>query len=205
MNLYDRYMLPPILDFVMRQDQLQEYRQAVLAAASGRVLEIGVGSGLNFSFYRKEADTVIGLDPSPRLLAVAQRRAVAADVRAIFVQASATAIPLADNAVDTIVMTWTLCSIPDPLTALREMRRVLKPGGMLLFVEHGLSPELGVERWQHWLTPIWRRIAGGCHLDRKMDNLVRDAGFELSQIRTKYARGPRAFTYMYQGCARPRS
>ena len=205
MNLYDRYMLPPILDFVMRQDQLQEYRQAVIAAASGRVLEIGVGSGLNFSFYRKEADTVIGLDPSPRLLAMAQRRAAAAGVRAIFVQASATAIPLADNAVDTIVMTWTLCSIPDPLTALREMRRVLKPGGMLLFVEHGLSPELGVERWQHWLTPIWRRIAGGCHLDRKMDNLVRDAGFELSEIRTKYARGPRAFTYMYQGCARPRS
>jgi ubiquinone/menaquinone biosynthesis C-methylase UbiE len=205
MNLYDRYMLPPILDFAMRQDQLQEYRQAVIAAASGRVLEIGVGSGLNFSFYRKEADTVIGLDPSPRLLAMAQRRAAAAGVRAIFVQASATAIPLADNAVDTIVMTWTLCSIPDPLTALREMRRVLKPGGMLLFVEHGLSPELGVERWQHWLTPIWRRIAGGCHLDRKMDNLVRDAGFELSEIRTKYARGPRAFTYMYEGCARPRS
>ena len=205
MNLYDRYMLPPILDFVMRQDQLQEYRQAVIAAASGRVLEIGVGSGLNFSFYRKEADTVIGLDHSPRLLAMAQRRAAAAGVRAIFVQASATAIPLADNAVDTIVMTWTLCSIPDPLTALREMRRVLKPGGMLLFVEHGLSPELGVERWQHWLTPIWRRIAGGCHLDRKMDNLVRDAGFELSEIRTKYARGPRAFTYMYEGCARPRS
>ena len=162
MNLYDRYMLPPILDFVMRQDQLQEYRQAVITAASGRVLEIGVGSGLNFSFYRKEADTVIGLDPSPRLLAMAQRRAAAAGVRAIFVQASATAIPLADNAVDTIVMTWTLCSIPDPLTALREMRRVLKPGGMLLFVEHGLSPELGVERWQHWLTPIWRRVAGGC-------------------------------------------
>jgi len=203
MNLYDRYMLPPILDFVMRQDQLQEYRQAVIAAASGRVLEIGVGSGLNFSFYRKEADTVIGLEPSPRLLAMAQRRAAAAGVRAIFVQALATAIPLADNAVDTIVMTWTLCSIPDPLTALREMRRVLKPGGMLLFVEHGLSPELGVERWQHWLTPIWRRIAGGCHLDRKMDNLVRDAGFELSEIRTKYARGPRAFTYMYEGSARP--
>ena len=203
MNLYDRYMLPPILDFVMRQDQLQEYRQAVITAASGRVLEIGVGSGLNFSFYRKEADTVIGLEPSPRLLAMAQRRAAAAGVRAIFVQALATAIPLADNAVDTIVMTWTLCSIPDPLTALREMRRVLKPGGMLLFVEHGLSPELGVERWQHWLTPIWRRIAGGCHLDRKMDNLVRDAGFELSEIRTKYARGPRAFTYMYEGSARP--
>ena len=204
MNLYERYLLPPILDFVMRQDQLQEYRQAVITAASGRVLEIGVGSGLNFSFYRKEADTVIGLDPSPRLLAMARRRAAAAGVRAIFVQASATAIPLADNAVDTIVMTWTLCSIPDPFTALREMRRVLKPGGMLLFVEHGLSPELGVERWQHWLTPIWRRISGGCHLDRKMDNLVRDAGFELSEIRTKYARGPRAFTYMYQGCARLR-
>ena len=197
MNLYDRYILPPMLDLVMRQAQLQEYREAVIAPARGRVLEIGVGSGLNFSFYGKEVETVIGLDPSPRLLAMARRRAAAVGVRAIFVQASATAIPLGDSTADTIVMTWTLCSVPDPLAALREMRRVLRPDGMLLFVEHGLSPEPGVERWQHWLTPMWRRISGGCHLDRKMDDLIRVAGFELSDISTEYARGPRSFTYMY--------
>ena len=205
MNLYDHYILPPILDFVMRQDQLEEYRRAVVSAAKGRVLEIGVGSGLNFSHYGREVDTVVGLDPSPRLLVMARRRAAAAGVRALFVQASAMAIPLADNTVDTVVMTWTLCSVPDPLMALREMRRVLKPGGTLLFVEHGLSPEVGVERWQHWLTPPWRWISGGCHLDRKMDDLIRAAGFELSDIRTGYAHGPRVFTYMYEGRARPRS
>ena len=188
----------------MRQDQLQKYRRAVIPAASGRVLEIGVGSGLNFPFYGKEVDSVIALDPSPQLLAVARRRAAAAGVEALFVQASATAIPLAENTIDTIVMTWTLCSVPEPLTALREMRRVLKPTGILLFVEHGLSPQRSVERWQHRLTPMWRCISGGCHLDRKMDDLIRGGGFELSDIRTEYARGPRVFTYMYDGCARPR-
>ena len=100
-------------------------------------------------------------------------------------------------------MTWTLCSIPDPLDALREMRRVLKPDGNLCFVEHGLSPEPSVERWQHRLTPPWRRIAGGCHLDRKMDDLIREAGFDLTDLHEEYAPGPRAMSYMYQGCACP--
>ena len=98
-------------------------------------------------------------------------------------------------------MTWTLCSITDPLAALHEMRRVLKPGGKLLFVEHGLSPEPRVERWQHRLTPIWSHVAGGCHLDRKMDDLIRSAGFGMTRLRTEYANGPRPMTYMYKGCA----
>jgi ubiquinone/menaquinone biosynthesis C-methylase UbiE len=153
-NFYDHWMLPPILDLVMRQNQLKKYRREVVGAASGRVLEVGIGSGLNFPFYGREVETVFGIDPSPRLLAVARRRATEAGVRAEFLQESATAIPLAENTVDTVVMTWTLCSIPDPLAALREMRRVLKPGGKLLFVEHGLSPEPGIERWQHRLTPF---------------------------------------------------
>jgi ubiquinone/menaquinone biosynthesis C-methylase UbiE len=124
----------------------------------------------------KQVEIVIGIDPSPRLLAVAHRRAIATGVRTELLQGSATAIPLADTTID--VMTWTLCSIPDPLAALREMRRTLKPGGQLLFVEHGLSPEPSVERWQNRLTPIWRRVAGGCHLNRKMDDLIRSAGFD---------------------------
>jgi ubiquinone/menaquinone biosynthesis C-methylase UbiE len=202
-NVYDRWVFPPLLDLVMRQTQLEKFRREVVAAASGRVLEIGVGSGLNFPFYGEQVKIVIGIDPSPRLLAMASRRAEAARVRAELLQASATAIPLADDTIDTIVMTWTLCSIPDPLTALREMRRVLKPDGRLLFIEHGLSPEAGVERWQHRLTPMSGHISGGCHLDRKMDDLIRSAGFELTEIRTEYARGPRMFTYMYEGCARP--
>ena len=185
----------------MRQRQLAKYRHEVVAAASGRALEVGVGSGLNFPYYSKQVEIVFGIDPSPRLLAIARQRAAAAGVSVALVQGSATAIPLADHSVDTVVMTWTLCSIPDPLVALREMRRVLKPGGRLLFVEHGLSPEPSVERWQHRLTPMWRHIAGGCHLDRKMDNLMRSAGFDLKDLRTEYARGPRCMTYMYEGCA----
>lgn len=187
----------------MRQHQFVKYRREVVAAASGRVLEVGIGSGLNFLLYGKHIEVIFGIDPSPRLLAIARRRAAAARVRADLLLGSATEIPLADNTVDTVVMTWTLCSIPDPLTALREMRRVLKSGGRLLFVEHGLSPESGVERWQHLLTPVWCHVAGGCHLDRKMDDLIRSAGFDLTELRTEYAQGPRAMTFMYEGCARP--
>ena len=201
MNFYGRWVLPSVLDLVMRQHQLAKYRREVVAAASGRVLEVGVGSGLNFPLYGKQVEVVFGIDPSPRLLAMARQRAAAAGIRADLLLGSAAAIPLADNTVDTIVMTWTLCSIPDPQVALREMRRVLKPDGNLLFAEHGLSPEPGVERWQHRLTPVWRHIAGGCHLDRKVDKLIRSAGFDLTELRTEYARGPRLMTYMYEGCA----
>jgi ubiquinone/menaquinone biosynthesis C-methylase UbiE len=202
MNVYERWVLPPILDLAMRTDRLQKYRRAVVAAAQGRVLEVGVGSGLNFSYYGERVEIVYGIDPSPRLLALARRRAATAGVRAALLQASAAAIPVADQTVDTVVMTWTLCSIPDPLAALREMRRVLKPDGRLRFVEHGLSPEPGVERWQHRLTPVWCHVAGGCHLDRKMDDLVRAAGFDLIELRTEYAGGARPMTYMYVGSAR---
>jgi ubiquinone/menaquinone biosynthesis C-methylase UbiE len=201
MNFYENWILPPILDLIMRQKHLTKYRRAVVAAAHGRVLEIGVGSGLNFSLYGEQVERVYGIDPSPRLLAIARRRAMASLVPVELFLGSATAIPLEDNAVDAVVMTWTLCSIPDPLAALREIRRVLKPGGNLCFVEHGLSPESNIERWQHWVTPTWRRIAGGCHLDRKIDDLIRLAGFDLTSLRVEYADGPRTMSYMYEGCA----
>ena len=115
--------------------------------------------------------------------------------------ASAEHLPFADAVFDTIVMTWTLCSIASPLAALMEMRRVLKPGGDLFFVEHGLSPELRIARWQHWLTPCWKRIGGGCHLDRKMDDLIRAAGFQINAVETGYMKGPKPWTFMYQGSA----
>jgi ubiquinone/menaquinone biosynthesis C-methylase UbiE len=200
-NFYDRWILPPILDLAMRQQQLGKYRREVIATASGRVLEVGVGSGLNLALYGGQVEMVHGIDPSPRLLRIARRRADAAGIRADLMQGSAAAIPLADGSIETVVMTWTLCSIADPLAALREMRRVLKPSGKLVFVEHGLSPEPGVERWQQRLTPMWRHVAGGCHLDRKIDALIRSAGFDLTRLRNEYARGPRAMTYMYVGCA----
>jgi ubiquinone/menaquinone biosynthesis C-methylase UbiE len=183
MNLYERWILPPILDLTMRQKHLTKYRRAVVAAAHGRVLEIGVGSGLNLPLYGKQVELVYGIDPSPRLLAIARRRAAASGVPVELLQGSATAIPLANSSVDTVVMTWTLCSIPDPLAALREMRRVLKPNGKLCFVEHGLSPEPNIEHWQH------------------LDELISLAGFDLMNLHGENAPGPRTMSYMYEGCA----
>jgi ubiquinone/menaquinone biosynthesis C-methylase UbiE len=200
-NFYDRWILPPILDLAMRQPQLGKYRSEVVGAASGRVLEVGVGSGLNIPLYGARVDNVCAIDLSPRLLEMARRRVVAAARRVDLVQGSAAAIPIADGSIETVVMTWTLCSIADPLAALREMRRVLHPGGRLVFVEHGLAPEPGVRRWQSRLTPLWRHLAGGCHLDRKIEELIRSAGFDLVKLRTEYAQGPRPMTYTYLGCA----
>lgn len=201
MGFYDRWILPTLLDRVMRQSEIARFRRGVVPAARGRVLEIGVGSGLNLPLYTDEVTAVVGLDPSERLLAMARRRAEGSAVPVELVQGSATAIPLDDASIDMLVMTWTLCSIPEPVAALGEMRRVLRPGGALLFVEHGLSPQDGVARWQHRLTPLWRRIGGGCHLNRKVDDLLRLGGFEIAQLANEYAVGPRPMTYMYQGRA----
>jgi ubiquinone/menaquinone biosynthesis C-methylase UbiE len=201
MSFYDTWILPPIIDVVMRQKHLARYRAEVVGQAQGRVLEIGVGSGLNLRYYGEKVEQVVGLDPSPRLLELARQRAAKISLPVELVLGSATAIPLADVSIDTVVMTWTLCSIPDAGAALRETRRVLKADGRLLFVEHGLAPEASVERWQHRLTPFWRRLAGGCHLNRKMDVLMQSAGFDLTQLQTEYAPGPRPMSFMYHGCA----
>ena len=151
--------------------------------------------------YEAGVDQVCGIDPSHELLDRARKRMAAAHVPVMLVRGSAEQLPFADAVFDTIVMTWTLCSIPNPSAALDEMRRVLKPGGRLLFVEHGLSPEPRITRWQHRLTPCWKRIGGGCHLDRKMDDLIRVAGFRVDVLETGYMKGPKPWTFMYQGSA----
>jgi ubiquinone/menaquinone biosynthesis C-methylase UbiE len=203
MGLYQRLVVPRLIEFSMRQPQMQNYRRGLVPDARGRVLEVGVGSGMNLPFYAPGVQEVVGVDPSEELLAMARKRAAAASAPVTLTRGSAMSMPLDDASFDTVVMTWTLCSIPDPSAALREMRRVLKPGGALLFIEHGLSPEPNVARWQHRLTPLWRRFAGGCHLDRKIDDLLRGAGFDLPDLRNEYAEGPRPMTYMYEGRAVP--
>ena len=168
------------------------------------MLEIGVGSGLNLPFYTQKAELVMGLDPSPKLLSMARRAARPASIPFDFIEGSAEAIPLEDGSVDTVVTTWTLCSIPDASRSLHEMRRVLKSAGSLLFVEHGRAPEPHVRRWQDRLTPVWKRVGGGCHLNRAIGTLIESAGFQFERIETGYMRGPRPMTFMYEGSARPR-
>jgi len=200
-GVYERWILPRLLDLSMRNRLLDHHRQRTIETARGLVLEVGVGSGLNLRFYSRAVDRVCGIDLSPELLRLAHTRTADAFVPVSLLQASAEHVPFAAATFDAIVMTWTLCSIASPLAALMEMRRVLKPGGDLLFVEHGLSPELRIARWQHWLTPCWKRIGGGCHLDRKADDLIRAAVFRIKAMETGYMKGPKPWTFMYQGSA----
>ena len=203
MGFYQRWILPHLIDLAMGADRLHAYRRRTIGAASGLVLEIGAGSGLNLPLYGSAVDHVCAIDPSAELLGFARNRTADVPIPVSLVRGSAEQIPFASAVFDAIVTTWTLCSIPNPVAALIEMRRVLKPGGNLAFVEHGLSPESRVALWQHRLTPCWKRIAGGCHLDRKIDDLIRAAGFRLSDVETDYMDGPKLMTFMYQGLAIP--
>jgi ubiquinone/menaquinone biosynthesis C-methylase UbiE len=202
MSFYQRHVLPRLLHMAMRQEALLPFRQRVVSAAEGRVLEVGIGSGLNLPLYGPAVRTVIGLDPSEELLRMARERAAAAPVPVELLEASAEAVPLDAASIDTVVTTWTLCTIPDANRALGELRRVLKPGGALLFVEHGRAPEPGVALWQERLDPLWRRIAGGCHLNRKIDDLISGSGFRVDTLANARLPGPRTHTFLYEGRAR---
>jgi ubiquinone/menaquinone biosynthesis C-methylase UbiE len=187
----------------MSSEDLACVRRRVIRAASGAVLEIGVGSARNLSFYTGAVTRLLAVDPSPELLRKARSRAAGAPFPVELLEASAEGLDLPDRAVDTAVVTWSLCSIPDPGAALREVRRVLKPEGTLIFAEHGLSPDARVQIWQKRLNPVWRRVSGGCSLTRKIDDLIREAGFSIGELRTQYLPGPRPMTYTYEGFARP--
>ncbi|HLG90052.1 MAG TPA: class I SAM-dependent methyltransferase [Alphaproteobacteria bacterium] len=204
MSFYQRYVIPRLTHMAMGQKQLLPFRQRVIGAAEGRVLEIGIGSGLNFSLYGAAVTSVIGLEPSPELLRMARPRAEAAATPITLLDASAETMPLDSGSIDTVVTTWTLCTIPNAARALAEMRRVLRPSGALLFVEHGRAPEPGVACWQDRLDPLWSRLTGGCHLNRKMDDLISGSGFRIEALDNARIPGPRTHTYFYQGHARPR-
>jgi ubiquinone/menaquinone biosynthesis C-methylase UbiE len=204
MNFYQTWMLPRLVDFAMRNRAATRYRSLIVPKACGTVLEIGVGSGLNLPFYGAGVEHLYGLDPSAELLAMAAKKARAIAFPIDFIAHASEEIPLEDSSVDTVVMTWTLCSVADPAKALKELRRVIKSGGTLLFVEHGLAPEIRVQAWQQRLNPLWSKLTGGCNLNRKMDHLIRSAGFDLAELKTEYAEGPRPLTYMYSGQAQPR-
>jgi ubiquinone/menaquinone biosynthesis C-methylase UbiE len=202
MGFYQDQVVPLLINLSMRNKHLVAYRDRVVPAASGRVLEVGIGSGLNLPRYSSNVEQVIGLEPSSKLLGMARhagRRSFPVDL----IEGSAEQIPLEKASVDTVVTTWSLCTIPDAGRALHEMRRVLKPGGRLLFVEHGRAPDANVVWWQDRLTPMWKRMGGGCHLNRPIGSLIKGAGFRFEQFETGYMRGPKPMTFMYEGSARP--
>jgi ubiquinone/menaquinone biosynthesis C-methylase UbiE len=204
MGFYQKRILPPVTNILMRQKALASNRARTVPGAQGRVLEIGIGSGLNLPFYTARMQEVVGLDASPQLLTMAQEigRKVATPVRLL--EGPAEVIPLETGSVDTVVTTWTMCSIPDITSALGEVRRVLKPDGCLLFVEHGRAPEAGVRWWQDRLTPLWKHVSGGCHLNRAIASLIECSGFRIDRLENSYLPGPKPLTFIYEGRAGPR-
>lgn len=203
MSLYERYVLPHVLDAVCGLRPIQAERARLVGRAQGRVLEIGIGTGRNLPFYDKmRLDSLCGLDPAAQMHARARRRAREAGIEVELVALPAERIAAADASFDTVLTTFTLCTIADAVAALREMRRVLRPDGRLLFCEHGLAPEPRVQHWQQRLTPAWKPLAGGCHLDRDIPALLAAGGFAVDDIEAGYLPGPRPWTYVYRGSAR---
>ncbi len=201
---YERYILPAALDFSCGLPMISRQRQLVVPLARGRVLEVGIGTGLNMRWYDKSrVSKITGLDPSLQLHPLARERIAQAGLDVELLGLSAEKIPLPAASFDTVLVTYTLCTIPDALAALKEMRRVLAPGGRLLFCEHGRAPDESVRRWQNRLQPLWGPLAGGCHLGRDIPALLQEAGFQLPELRTGYLSGPRPFTFHYWGEALP--
>lgn len=202
MGLYARHILPRITDLAMRNRESARLRAEWIPRARGEVLEVGIGSGLNLSFYSAEVQRVYGVDPSIELQRMARQRTAKGPAKIEFLSQSAEEpLPLPPASVDTAVVTWALCSIPNVREALRQVERVLKSSVYLIFLEHGRAPDPGVVAWQDRLTPLWKRMAGGCHLNRKIDELITAAGFQIIELRTCYLPGPRPMTYTYQGLA----
>ena len=202
MKFYDEKILPHLIDFACGMGQVMKTRAQVVPKASGRVLEIGIGTGLNLGVYDADrVSTIVGVDPAAQMQGLARQRAAAIDIPVEMIALELGQIQAADASFDSIVCTFTLCTIPDPLAALQEMRRVLKPGGQFLFGEHGRAPDLKVRVWQDRLTPLWRPLAGGCHLNRDIPALLKAGGFRLREVHSRYLQGPRPLTWVWHGWA----
>ena len=205
MNIYQKYLLPRIVNFTCGLKPMMKQREKIVPQAEGRVLEIGIGSGLNLPFYSPEkVKHVWGLDPSRETWTLAQDRVGKLGFDVEFVEAPAEAIPLERASADTVLITYTICTIADVISALEEARRVLRPGGNLLFCEHGLAPDASVRRWQNRLNPVWRKIGGGCNLNRPIPELIQGAGFDIRSMETMYIPGWKPASFNYWGSASPR-
>jgi ubiquinone/menaquinone biosynthesis C-methylase UbiE len=205
MNMYRRSLFPRILDWIMRRNAHKEKRAAVIGGAHGVVVEVGFGSGLNLPHY-KNVEKLYAVDPSRGLFDLAKGRIGKVSFPVEYFEVGAEKIPLEDSSADSIVMTWSLCSIPDPFAALKEMGRVLKDDGKVYFIEHGLSENKAIARIQRLINPLWKRLAGGCNLDRKTDGLLEAAGFTFLKLEKsgQYLK-PLGFEYKGVAVKSPRS
>jgi ubiquinone/menaquinone biosynthesis C-methylase UbiE len=202
MGLYSRYIFPRLMNWGMAVKTIIPYREEILAQARGKVLELGFGTGPNLPYYPSHIRELHAVEVNEGMGSLARKNLVRSPIRVIFHLLDAEHLPFPDEHFDTVVSTWTLCSIPQISLALTQVYRVLKPDGQFLFVEHGLSNEPGVQKWQHRLTPFQKVIGGGCHLDRNIEALIEEAGFKFRQLRKEYAPGsPKVAGYFYIGIA----
>ena len=202
MSLYEEYCLPHFINCVCGMKAIDRLRAKVVPQARGKVLEIGMGSGLNLKHYdHDKVDMIWGLEPSEGMRREAQKNIKVSELDIEWLALPSEKIPLQDNSADTVVLTYTLCTIPDWQSALNEMRRVLKPEGQLLFSEHGEAPDETVRKWQIKVNPYWGKIAGGCHLNRRIPELIVSGGFAIQQLDQGYIKGPKIAAYQYYGYA----
>ncbi len=204
-GFYDKYIASRLVHCACALPNIRAQRAQLVPQAEGVVLEVGIGSGHNLPFYdASKVHRLIGIDPNPTLIAMARKRAAAHDIPVELLPQGAEAMPLEDNLADTAVITYAMCTIPEVAAALSEVRRVLKPGGRLLFVEHGRADRPSVARWQDRLNPLWSALAGGCNLNRNIADLVRHNGFHLERLETyKLPLTPAIVGFHYRGSARP--
>lgn len=203
MSIYEERVLPHLINCACSARPNRKQREKIIPLAAGDVLEIGFGSGLNLPFYdARKVRKLWALEPSEGMRRKSRSRVEATNLDVEFIDRPGESIPLDPNSVDTVVITYTLCTIPDALSALAGMRRVLKPGGSLLYCEHGVAPDEGVRRWQRRLNPAWRRIAGGCNMDRDIPDLIAKGGFDIVDDERMYIPGIKALCYNYWGRAR---
>lgn len=203
MGFYEKHVLPRVINCSCSTKPMMKQRHKVVPRASGTVLEVGIGTGLNLPYYDPErVDRLIGLDPSEESWVLAGERAAHLDFPVEFIGLPGEEIPLEDASVDTVLITFALCTIPDPVAALRGMSRVLRPGGSLIFCEHGKAPDVSVSKWQDRVNPLWRVVFGGCNLNRDIPAILAEGGFRVSELERSYLPGtPKIAGYNYWGRA----